>query len=46
MDKLFSADERNTVRRLAHTKTVDDLLFEATMEAVYRKEPAKSGPRK
>ena len=35
-DRLFTADKRKSdelLRRTAHMKTVDDLLFEATMEA-------------
>jgi hypothetical protein len=47
LDLLFSANQRmvisnkdDTLRRVAHMKTIDDLLFEATMEAEFGKEPS------
>jgi hypothetical protein len=48
LDQLFSANQRigvlsgkdDTLRRIAHMKTIDDLLFEATMEAEFGKEPS------
>jgi hypothetical protein len=40
---LFNANQLSKddiLRRIAHMKTIDDLLMEATMEAEFGKEPA------
>jgi len=45
--QIFSANLRQQnaeAKKQAYIKSVDDLLFEATMEAVYGKEPGKKEP--